>query len=302
MKPTQCHLWQKANLEQADLDLETLKTYFDNEHAWRYLQKCRQCGQLYVNDNVENIDWMGGDDQIYTLIIPVLKADLKKFDSYGARPPEIMRFKPFIVEDPEGNMDWLGKDDGNKKLIQTKSMHQQIKQAFLIALAAHEGQKRKTENIPYIAHPVAVALTLARYGFSSEAVAAALVHDVLEDTEFPEAELEAKLGRNVLEIVKTVSHLGGGSWEVERATYLEQVRRGIPEAKAVCCADKINNVASIIEAHATMGGAVWERFSRGQEKQLWYYRAVLEMLKSSWNHSMIAEYEKLVAELEKLGA
>jgi len=174
--------------------------------------------------------------------------------------------------------------------------------AFLIALEAHQGQRRKTEDAPYIVHPVMVAQKLAEYGFAKEVVAAGLVHDVLEDTEFAEAELENRLGIKVVETVKTVSHLGHRSWEESRKEYLNQVAQGSPAAKAVCCADKINNVQSIIAAHATMGEAAWQRFSRGREKQLWFYRAVLEMLKSTWDSPMIAEYEKLVAEMENLPA
>ncbi|MCU0652898.1 MAG: HD domain-containing protein [Candidatus Pacebacteria bacterium] len=172
--------------------------------------------------------------------------------------------------------------------------------AFLIALEAHQGQKRKTEDAPYIVHPVMVAQNLAEYGFNKEVVAAGLVHDVLEDTDFPETELENRLGAKVVETVKTVSHLGHRSWEESREEYLKQVAQGSPAAKAVCCADKINNAESIIEAHAIMGEAVWQKFSRGQEKQLWFYRSVLEMLKASWDNPMFAEYEKLVTEMENL--
>jgi guanosine-3',5'-bis(diphosphate) 3'-pyrophosphohydrolase len=59
-----------------------------------------------------------------------------------------------------------------------------VEKALRIAVLYHKDQKRKVDNLPYIVHPVMVALKLAKYGFDDVVIAAALVHDILEDTDF----------------------------------------------------------------------------------------------------------------------
>ncbi len=63
---------------------------------------------------------------------------------------------------------------------------EQIHQAYLTALAAHQGQKRHTGE-PYITHPVAVACILADMKLDHHTIMAALLHDVIEDTSITKA-------------------------------------------------------------------------------------------------------------------
>ena len=56
MIPTQCHLWQTENFSSQDLSLENfelLETFADDSHFWRYLLKCKECGQLYFYEFYE---------------------------------------------------------------------------------------------------------------------------------------------------------------------------------------------------------------------------------------------------------
>lgn len=81
-----------------------------------------------------------------------------------------------------------------------------VKRAFVVAKNAHEGQFRSSGE-PYITHPVAVAAILAELRLDHEAIIAALLHDVIEDTPYTEAELTAEFGRAVADIVEGVSKL-----------------------------------------------------------------------------------------------
>lgn len=83
---------------------------------------------------------------------------------------------------------------------------QQIQQAFLTALAAHQGQKRHTGE-PYVTHPIAVACILADMRLDYHTIMAALLHDVIEDTAVTKAELAAQYGDVVAELVDGVSKL-----------------------------------------------------------------------------------------------
>lgn len=81
-----------------------------------------------------------------------------------------------------------------------------VKRAFVIARDAHEGQSRSSGE-PYITHPVAVASIIAEMRLDHEAVMAALLHDVIEDTPYTEEQLKAEFGASVAEIVEGVSKL-----------------------------------------------------------------------------------------------
>ena len=72
-----------------------------------------------------------------------------------------------------------------------------IEHAHELAVKAHEGQMRESGE-PYIMHPENVALILAQMGMDAETVCAALLHDVVEDTEISEAEIVEQFGSTFL--------------------------------------------------------------------------------------------------------
>ena len=81
-----------------------------------------------------------------------------------------------------------------------------VKRAFVVARDAHEGQSRSSGE-PYITHPVAVASIIAEMRLDHEAVMAALLHDVIEDTPYTEEQLKDEFGASVAAIVEGVSKL-----------------------------------------------------------------------------------------------
>ena len=78
--------------------------------------------------------------------------------------------------------------------------------AFEMARAAHEGQTRQSGE-PYITHPLAVATLLAQWHLDAQALIAALLHDVVEDTPTTKAEIAKQFGKPVAELVDGVSKL-----------------------------------------------------------------------------------------------
>jgi (p)ppGpp synthase/HD superfamily hydrolase len=175
-----------------------------------------------------------------------------------------------------------------------------LEKSVRIATSAHQGQKRKEADIPYISHPIMVAFKLMKYGFADEIIAAALVHDVLEDTEFSAEQLHHELGDKVFDIVRAVTNDDTLSWEDKKMKYVETVRSGPEGAKAVVIADKIHNAESLIAAYQIQGPIVWKNFNRGKAKKMWFEYAVLKMLQETWSHPMISEYERLIKEMDAL--
>ena len=172
--------------------------------------------------------------------------------------------------------------------------------AIQIAVVAHDGQKRKEQDLPYISHPVSVALLLAKRGFSDITIAAALVHDVLEDTNVAEEKLREELGEEILSIVKSLSENKALPWEDRKKQYIEGIRAGSDAVKAVSLGDKIHNIQSMLAAHKKQGAELWKKFNKGKESQIWFAEEYLSMMKNSWKHPLIEEYEKLVEKMKSL--
>ena len=82
-----------------------------------------------------------------------------------------------------------------------------LKKAFELAYNAHDGQKRRSGE-PYIIHPLAVAKILAEMGMDADSVCAALLHDVVEDTEITSQEVKNLFGEGVEHLVDGVTKLG----------------------------------------------------------------------------------------------
>lgn len=179
-----------------------------------------------------------------------------------------------------------------------------IQKAAELAWRYHKDQIRKGDDSPYIIHPIMVATILAKYRFDDVTIAAGFCHDLLEDTKCSEKEIKNACGEKVLEIVKAVTNDPDFSdkkdWEKKKLKYIETVRKGSIEAKAVCTADKIHNVLSTLEAYPKQGPSFWNRFNRGREKKERYETEVLKMLKETWDHPLIREYEKLLTKVREL--
>jgi GTP pyrophosphokinase len=81
-----------------------------------------------------------------------------------------------------------------------------LRRAHETATKAHEGQFRKTGD-PYITHPEAVALMLAQYGLDADTIAAAFLHDTVEDTPLTLAQVEKEFGKDIAQLIDGVTKL-----------------------------------------------------------------------------------------------
>ena len=182
-----------------------------------------------------------------------------------------------------------------------------IEQAVELAAQWHEGTYRKGTwrapafevpeeaalgRVPMMVHVTAVAMTVQRAGFGEAAVAAAFLHDVLEDANrygavMRRSVLADRMGEEVVAIVATVTEQKRDAtgaprgWRARKEGYLAQLRAGTPEAAAVSLADKLHNLWSMNES-VSRGIDVFtsapgrRALSAGPAEQRWFYHAVLE--------------------------
>ena len=182
-----------------------------------------------------------------------------------------------------------------------------IERAIALAVRAHESQLRKGDGqLPYIVHPVTVALILSRYTSDEDTIIAGLLHDTLEDTLVTAQEIERAFGEKVREMVVDVTEpdLPGLSWETKKARYLRRLQTAPHPSLLVAGADKIANLVSMIAAHTTAGDALWERFNAPLAVKLGFYRNVHALIRGSWpGCPLLQELGNRLNEAErKLGA
>ncbi|ACS87703.1 bifunctional GTP diphosphokinase/guanosine-3',5'-bis pyrophosphate 3'-pyrophosphohydrolase [Musicola paradisiaca] len=101
-----------------------------------------------------------------------------------------------------------------------------LKQAYIVARDAHEGQTRSSGE-PYITHPVAVACILAEMRLDYETLMAALLHDVIEDTPATYQDIERLFGKSVAELVEGVSKLDKLKFRDKKEAQAENFRKMI---------------------------------------------------------------------------
>ncbi|MBQ8027218.1 MAG: bifunctional (p)ppGpp synthetase/guanosine-3',5'-bis(diphosphate) 3'-pyrophosphohydrolase, partial [Clostridia bacterium] len=99
-----------------------------------------------------------------------------------------------------------------------------IGSAFDLAKNAHEGQLRKSGQ-PYIIHPLSVAIILAQMGMDAASLAAALLHDVVEDTDISREDISKKFGEEIAVLVDGVTKLGKVSLSNKEEQQAENIRK-----------------------------------------------------------------------------
>ena len=175
-----------------------------------------------------------------------------------------------------------------------------IRDALEMADSVHAGQTRSgSGGMAFIHHPVAVAELLAEHGFGEEAVAAALLHDVVEDSDTSPEEIRARFGRPVAELVATMTEDESiESFRLRKDTHRRRVESAGGDALAIYAADKLSNVRVLRRAYAQEGERAGEEFSAGLEEKMEIWNGDVEMLRRAAPE--LPFVEDLAAELEQL--
>ena len=154
-----------------------------------------------------------------------------------------------------------------------------IEHAIEFATIAHKEQTRKGTNIPYIIHPYIVGMTLQQAGCSDEIIAAGILHDVIEDTPVNLENLTSEFGKDVAGLVMQCSEPDRSlPWEERKKHTINFLCTAPLAVKFITAADKLHNIRSVAYDELQEGEKVWERFSRGKEKQEWYYSGIIKSL------------------------
>lgn len=169
-----------------------------------------------------------------------------------------------------------------------------VDQAINFAAKAHDGQTRKSTDLPYITHPFSVGLLLQKEKCTDEVIAAGILHDTLEDTSATYDELTKHFGVRIANLVLAVSEPDKSlPWEERKQHTIDSIKDAKMEVIQILTADKLHNLRTIHSDLEVNGDKAWERFNRGKHKQHWYYASIVKELEPRKKEF------KLIQELEK---
>ena len=211
-----------------------------------------------------------------------------------------------------------------------------VEDAYKFALKAHEGQVRKSGE-PYVEHPLHVALILAELQLDGSSLAAALLHDVLENCGIPISEIEARFGAEVAKLVDGTTKLGrlpkqASKGVASSASQVENLRKMLVAMAEdlrvvfIKLADRLHNMRTLdalssekrrsiaretLEIYAPLSHrlGIWELKWQLEDLSLRYleprkYRQIVNLVagKRAQREKFIAQViEVLKAEIDKVG-
>jgi GTP pyrophosphokinase len=181
--------------------------------------------------------------------------------------------------------------------------------ALGVAARLHARQRRKGSDIPYLAHLLGTCAIALEHGATEDQAIAALLHDAIEDVEPVETARAAvaEFGAEVLRIVEACTDTDQHPkppWRARKEAYVAHLRDADASVLLVSGADKLYNARSVVSDLVVHGEEVWERFTGGKQGTLWYYRALVDVLRENPRSrlELVDELERVVIEMERLAA
>ena len=180
-----------------------------------------------------------------------------------------------------------------------------VSEAIVFATKAHDGMRRKKSEVPYILHPMEAAVIVGTMTADQNLIAAAALHDVVEDAGITLEEIEEIFGSRVRELVASETedkreHLSAEStWRVRKEESLEVLRNtddlGV---LMVWLGDKLANMRSIYWEWKQKGDSMWQRFNqKDPAQQAWYYRSIAEFTMPLSETPAWQEYKNLTEQV-----
>ena len=175
-----------------------------------------------------------------------------------------------------------------------------LDRAITFAVKAHQGMERKGKGFPYIVHPMEAVCIVATMTNDQELLAAAALHDVIEDTDTTADDLKKEFGERVAMLVEAESDdKTGGSkaetWHQRKQDSLDRLRNADLDIKIVALGDKLSNMRAIAHDYAVLGDELWNRFTvKDPAEHAWRYHALAEALNDLSDTDAYKEFHTLV--------
>lgn len=177
-----------------------------------------------------------------------------------------------------------------------------LAQAIAFAAAAHDGQTRKGSKVPYIVHPMEAASIAATLTDDPEVLAAAVLHDVVEDCGVAPEELRRRFGERVSALVAAETEEkeadARASWQRRKQRTIDRLQGAPRETLILTLADKLSNLRAMRRDLSSLGRALWQRFNQSDPAMHgWYYASIAQALRPLENTAAYREFTDLLGQV-----
>lgn len=158
-----------------------------------------------------------------------------------------------------------------------------VTDAMIFAAGAHDGMLRKGTDIPYIVHPAEVAAIAATLTSDEEILAAAVLHDVMEDCGVTEEEIAQRFTLRVAQLVASETQKRSGdpraTWFERKRSAIRRLAQGDRSVKIIALSDKLSNMRAIHRDFDRDSDTMFFRFHQHDKRlHAWYYRSCMALL------------------------
>jgi (p)ppGpp synthase/HD superfamily hydrolase len=179
-----------------------------------------------------------------------------------------------------------------------------LDRAIIYAVRAHANSERRGKGFPYIVHPMEAMAIVATITPDQDLLAAAALHDVVEDTDRTIEDIRAEFGDRIASLVASESEesVSGmseeASWHMRKQAVIDRLAASSHDSKIVSLGDKLSNMRAIARDYDEIGDELWKRFHTNDPKEHeWHYRGLAASLSEL---SDTAAYKEFVSLIDKV--
>ena len=176
-----------------------------------------------------------------------------------------------------------------------------LDRAIVFSVRAHAGTERRGKGFPYIVHPMEAVSIAATITSDQEILAAASLHDTVEDTDVTIEQIQAEFGERIASLVSSEtdvvfdSRSETESWHDRKQAAINRLAKVSRDAKIVAIGDKLSNMRAIARDYAVQGDALWSLFHVNDPKDHeWHYRGLADALSELQDTFAFQEFEMLI--------
>ncbi len=176
-----------------------------------------------------------------------------------------------------------------------------LDRAIIFAVKAHAGTERRGKGYPYIVHPLEAVEIVSTMTADQELLAAAALHDTVEDTDVTVEQIREEFGPRVAALVADESdEMPEGvseeeSWHSRKQAAIDRLSRSSHDAKMVALGDKLSNMRAIARDYKLVGDKLWDLFhAKDPADHEWHYRGLADSLRElEWTFAF-EEFQNLI--------
>ena len=184
-----------------------------------------------------------------------------------------------------------------------------LDRAIIFAVQAHHNTERRGKGFPYIVHPMEAVEIVASITPDQELLAAAALHDTIEDTDVTVEQLRAEFGDRIANLVHAESDQLNGkvftggeneeeTWHQRKQAAIDRLAAAPHDAKIVAMGDKLSNMRAIWRDYQTKGDDLWNIFHvKDKASHEWHYRGLAASLSELSNTFAYQEFVRLIDEV-----